>query len=256
MRENPADRLVPVPAVGRVYGDTRRARLGDVTPDNRLRLDALARFLQDLSSDDTVDAAFDNDMAWVVRRTLIEVAQTAVFREQLDLRTFCSGIGSRWAERRVSVRGELGAVIEAATLWVHVDLATGRPVPLDEQFHDLFGPTAGGRQVSARLTLDAAPAPGERPDATVMPWPVRFVDLDLLGHVNNAASWALVEELLATRPELAGAPLRAELEYRDPIEPGAAIEVVAVDGDGQLVMWARDAVTGVTHLAGRVSSAG
>lgn len=254
MRENPADRLVPVPASGRVYGDARRARLGDVTPDNRLRLDALARFLQDLSSDDTVDAAFENDMAWVVRRTVVEVTRTAVFREMLSLRTFCSGTGSRWAERRISVQGEFGAAIEAATLWVHVDLTSGRPVPLDRQFHELFGATAAGREVSSRLSLP--PAPDGRSGADVRPWPLRFVDLDLLGHVNNAASWALVEELLAARPALASAPFRAELEYRDPIEAGASIELVAIDEGPTVSMWARDHRSGHTHLAGRVSPVG
>jgi len=243
-----------VPTEGRVYGDTRRARLGDVTPGNRLRLDALARFLQDLSSDDTVDAAFENDMAWVVRRTVVEVTRPAVFRELLFLRTFCSGTGSRWAERRISVQGEFGAAIEAATLWVHVDLTSGRPVPLDRQFHELFGPTASGREVSSRLSL--SPVPDEVSGAEVRPWPLRFVDLDLLGHVNNAASWALVEEALASRPSLASAPIRAELEYRDPIEAGASIELVSVDEGPVLSMWARDPRFGHTHLAGRVSPVG
>ncbi len=249
MREHGADRLVDVPTTGRVYRAERLVRFGDVSPAGRARFDALACFLQDVSSDDTADAGLDDDLAWVVRRTVFEVRQPAVFRELLELTTFCSGIGSRWAERRIAVRGERGAVIDAATLWVHVELSSGRPIPLDGQFLDLYGPTAAGREVTARLRHRA-----HVPDvAGRRPWGLRFCDFDPLGHVNNAASWATVEEVLAGRPELRP-PYRAELEYRAPIERGAEISLatVALD-DGGLAMWALDERTGEVHLTGLVS---
>ena len=63
--------FVPLPAAGRRYTRTRPVRLGDSSPGGRLRFDGLARYLQDVSNDDTRDAAFENDMAWVVRRTAI-----------------------------------------------------------------------------------------------------------------------------------------------------------------------------------------
>ena len=47
-------------------------RLGDVDPSGRLRLDAIARYLQDVASDDAADAGLDT--GWVARRTLIECA--------------------------------------------------------------------------------------------------------------------------------------------------------------------------------------
>ena len=47
------------------------------------------------------------------------------------------------------------------------------------------------------------------PDATVRPWLIRVADLDVLGHMNNAAHWAAVEEAL-DRPTGA---MRAELEH-------------------------------------------
>ena len=72
---------------------TRPVRLGDSSPGGRLRFDGLARYLQDVSNDDTRDAAFENDMAWVVRRTAIEVRSGARFGEELTLTTFASGGG-------------------------------------------------------------------------------------------------------------------------------------------------------------------
>ena len=80
-----------------------------------------------------------------------------VVGEQLVLRTFCSGTGGRWAERRVQVRGDQGGAVEAVSLWVHVDLATGRPTPLTPRFFDLYRDAAGGRTVRARLVHPEPP---------------------------------------------------------------------------------------------------
>jgi acyl-ACP thioesterase len=231
-------------------------RFGDVHPDGRVRLDAVARYLQDVSNDDTSEAGLADDDYWVVRRTVIEVRHPARFREQLAMATFCSGLGGRWAERRIELRGERAAVIDAAVLWVRIDEHTGRPVPLGEQFLALYAPTAAGRQVTARLQHPSEPPPTDR-GLVRRPWSVRTADLDLLGHVNNAATWQIVEQALAP-PETweAGpsadrgpvAPFRAELEYRAAIEPHNEVTLVYRTGSGGAVeLWAVDA-------AGRVGT--
>lgn len=230
------DAMVPLPPAGRTFSRRRRVRLGDVSPGGRLRLDALARFAQDVSNDDTVDAGMEDDMAWVVRRTVVEVRAEARLREEIELTTFCGGVGSRWAERRVRVTGEHGAHIEVATLWVHLDMATGRPLKLPPSFHEIYGEAAGGRSVSARLRHGDPPPVG----AVVAPWPLRFTDFDVLNHVNNAVSWAVVEEERVARKHLR-APLRAEVEYRDAVERGHQVGRIAVDGeDGSLSVWLVD----------------
>jgi len=233
MPEPGADRLVPRPVRGRTFEATRRARFGDLDPHGRLRFDALARYLQDVSSDDTSDAGLRNEVAWVVRRTAVALVRSPRFRELLTLTTFCSGTGGRWAERRISLVGEQGAAAEAVSLWVHLDARTNRAVPLPEDFHAHYDEAAGGRQVSARLQHPAEPAEGER-----QPWPLRATDLDLLGHVNNAATWAAVEEVLAERPRVRG-PLWAELEYRSAIEAGDRVEIAVEDEgpEGAVMIW-------------------
>jgi acyl-ACP thioesterase len=237
MPEMGADRLVPRPGSGRTFAATRRARFGDLDPRGRLRFDSLARFLQDVSSDDTTDAGLENDVAWVVRRTAVAVIRSPRFREELTLTTFCSGTGSRWAERRISVVGEAGAAVEAVSLWVHLDHRSGRPLPLPEDFHEHYDGAAGGRRVSARLQHPTEPpADGRR-----RPWPLRATDFDLLGHVNNAATWAVVEDVLVDRPQLRQ-PLWAELEYRAAIEIGDEVELVTLDDpDGSIAVWMIDA---------------
>jgi acyl-ACP thioesterase len=220
--------LVERPESGRTYSGTRSVRLGDVSPKGRLRLDALARYLQDVANDDASEALGDDAMAWVVRRTAVSIERFPVFREPLTLTTWASGIGGRWAERRTSVVGERGGRIEAASLWVHVDLATGRPKKLVPSFVDVYGEAAGGREISARLAHGTVP-----PDAARRAWTPRFADFDVVGHVNNAIYWAMVEEHMDV-----AAPTTIELEFRGGIDRGQHVEIAAAPDDRALWMLA------------------
>lgn len=240
--EQPAA-LVPVPARGRIYSASRPVRLGDADAGGRLRFDALARYLQDVSNDDTRDSGFDDPMSWVVRRTVVDVMRSAQVFDGLTLRTFCGGTGQRWAERRVSVTGEAGASVEAATLWVYVDLDTMTPKRLTADFMALFGESAGGRTVRARLLHPAPPSGAMR-----QPWPLRATDYDLLDHVNNAIYWVPVEQVLAHRPDLRGGPLRAEVEFPAPIDRADQIEVVVDERPDGFGVWLVSATTpGLVH---------
>jgi acyl-ACP thioesterase len=238
--------LVERPGAGRVFEGQRRVRLADVSPAGRLRLDAAARFLQDLSADDTADAALPDAEAWVVRKTVIHVGAFPRYLEPLRLATWCSGTGSHWAERRISIVGEQGGSVEAATTWVHFDTASGRPSRIPAGFDEIYGEASGGRRVKARLDHP------DRPDGTPegFAWPLRFTDFDVLGHVNNAACWQIVEEALSSRRELR-APLRAEVQHRTAIERGATVEVTVVDADGELCLWA--SIGGALAVTAKVS---
>ena len=162
MTELSSAALTPRPDVGRLFTGHRQVRLGDVRPDGSLRLDALTRYTQDVSNEDTGDAELPDDMAWVVRRTVVDVVRPAVFGEELEIVTFCSGLGNRWAERRLSIRGDHRARYEVATLWIYIDASSGRPRMLGDRFLELYGPSAQGRKVQARLTHGPCDADAER----------------------------------------------------------------------------------------------
>ncbi len=269
-RPNGADVLLPPPSAGRVFRGTRRVRLGDVDPAGRLRLDALARYLQDVSSDDSEDSGLPDAQAWVVRRTVVEHRRAAALGEQLQLTTFCTGYGSRWAERRVAVRGRSGAVLDAATVWVHVDPATGRPRSLPLGFHEVYGPAAAGREVLARQVHE--PVSADTPAVDRFEWLPRAADLDVLDHVNNAVAWAVLEQVRARLLVAAGvgrgAPgdpfasaFRAEVEFREAVErvvadAGAPLVVAhAADGPARVVtLWSGDG--GTAHVTARLQPLG
>ncbi len=162
---------------------------------------------------------------------MIDVERAAVLDEPLELRTFCSGTGRSWAERRTMIGGARGASIEAVSLWIRIDAESGRPTGLGERFTDRYAATAGERLVSPRLQL---PAPSERVERR--PWPIRVVDLDPLHHVNNAVPWAIVEESLPARSRRG----RAEIEYLRPIEAGTAVALAIVDDGEAVSSWLLD----------------
>lgn len=183
-----------------------------------MELDAVARFLQDVGNDDTDDAEFGGlGLAWVARRALIRVTTPAKPRETLTLSTWCSGTGRRLAERRTTIRGDEGASIDAATIWIHLDPENGRPTPWGNEFATTYLPAAAGRRVDSRLRLPKLP---ETEDER-RPWSFRSTDSDAFGHVNNTAYLAAAEEFL----DLDG-PLALEIEWRTPCLAGDALTAI------------------------------
>ncbi|MCP4223197.1 MAG: hypothetical protein GY773_07650 [Actinomycetia bacterium] len=201
-----------------------------MTSSGRLRLDALTRYTQDVSDDDTNDAGLGPEPSWVVRRTVVDVLAPAVLAETITITTHCSGLGRRWAERHLSVVGDAGAAYEASTLWICIDIEAGRPTMLTDEFLSIYGSSTRGRTVTARLTH-----PKPVPDANHWSWPLRTVDFDIYNHVNNAAYWAVVEESLAV--QVPTVPFRTSLEYRDGVVVDDEVTIASAEVDGARHLW-------------------
>jgi acyl-ACP thioesterase len=189
-----------------------RPGIADADGNGRCRLDAMARWLQDIAYADLIDAGFEGRGAWIVRRTRIRADAFPRFGEAISSRTFCSGIGRFSAERRTSIRGE-HATVETVSLWVCLDPERRRPMRFPPEFLSIYEESAGGRDANVRLRH---PDPPERADRST--WTFRASEMDPAGHINNSHYWTPVEEELAAGQE----PERidAEVEFRDPAMPG------------------------------------
>ena len=205
--------LVPEPASGRVFERELRPGIADADGNGRVRLDAIARWLQDVAYLDLVDSGFEGRGARIVRRLRIRVERFPRFGEALRVRTFCSGLGRFSAERRTSVVGDT-ARLEAVALWVCLDPEAGRPMRFPPDFLDAYAESAAGRPASTRLRHPDPPEDAARAGT----WAFRATDIDTAGHVNNSHYWEPLEQDLAAAPE----PERidVEVEHRDPAEAG------------------------------------
>jgi acyl-ACP thioesterase len=207
--------------VSRVFTTRRRISLSDTDASGRLRLDAIARYLQDVASEDWLDAGFDHDShVWVVRRTELNVLEPFRPEDAIELRTWCSGIAGSSAARRYSITGSRGGRVEAESIWIHLDHDLS-PLRHDARFLETYGDSAAGRRAPTRFTLKAPASTGGAP------WSFRSTDIDRLGHVNNAAYWVPLEDRWAARLD---GRSRATLEYRRPVDLGEPIELVE-EGD-------------------------
>jgi acyl-ACP thioesterase len=224
-----AAEFLPPPAAGRVFTAGYPVRRSDVTPGRRLRLDALARLLQDVAEDDVADSGLAEPYDWLVRRCALTIRGWPRMGQSLRLTTFCSATGPRWAERTTTVAAGGADLIQARMVWVALDPVTGESCQVGPDFHRLYGPAAQGRRVSVRLSH---PRPG--PAATSRDWPLRATDFDTDAHVSNTVHWQAAEEVLAGLDWL---PARAEMEYHHPILPGARLRLACQLSAGHADLW-------------------
>ncbi len=252
-----------LPGGARTFSLDLRPGLGDCVPTGRIRLDALARWLQDVAYADVEDAGLAADAFWVVRRNRVTITRWPRFAEWFRLTTFCAGLGRMWALRRTTIEDARGSAIESSALWVHLDPESRRPFPFTERELAAYGPPpeVTATRISAKLRHPAPP-----PDAAVSPWSFRAIDCDIAGHVNNAAYWQPIEERLlggGVRPAgLAGlavgaepAGLDAEIEFRAGAQPGEKLVLAQgemhwlLDPDRTLLASVRLARTDVENVA-------
>lgn len=213
MSDDAGERFVSSPTAGRCFSARSAISFTDCDTTGRARFDSLVRHIQELAGRDNDDAGVGG--TWVVRSTALQIGQSLVLNEPYVGATWCSGIGRRWTERRTSLAGDWGGEVEAAVLWVHVDPHNGAPAPLPPSFESIYGEAAEGRRVSARLRHSLPP-----PDGEGFRWQIRRSDLDVLGHVNNAAVWEILEEFW---PEGRSRRVVAEVEHREALNHGEPV---------------------------------
>lgn len=219
--------FVPQPPSGRTFGVSYRIRLSDADAAGRLRLDAVARYLQDAAIDDVTETDWgEPEHLWVLRAVRIDVFEPFLEDSVVDIVTWGSSFSSLAAGRRWSLAGDAGGSIEVDSTWIHLG-SDARPARIGEGF-DGYAEAAQGRIASTKLTLVPPAADGKR-----AAWPLRATDVDRMGHVNNAAYWAAIEHrLLGREPDLRRAH-RARLDYRHPIDLGERVELAEDIGNGR-----------------------
>ena len=227
----PSREILPRPDGVRAFKGPALAGIADCAPSGRVRLDALARWLQDIAYADVLDAGLQSVAVWVVRRTRIRVSRWPRFGEHVELTTFCTGLGRMWAERRTDVTRPGAGVpdVEAVSLWVHLHPERRLPFPLTEAEVTAYSGAEAHRRVTARLRHPLPPAAG----GSGSEWTFRATESDIADHINNAAYWQPLEEELLQHDAEPG-PVDIELEYRAPAQPG--VKRWLADGEARWIV--------------------
>jgi acyl-ACP thioesterase len=223
------DPSLPIPTSGRTFSAERRVRLADMDEHGRLRLDAVARFLQDVAIDDVEETGWGTpDHLWFVRRIRVEVRSPFLDDRDVALVTWCSGLAAIAAGRRWSLTGDRGGSIEVDSVWIHLG-PDQRPARIES--FGIYAEATGGRPVSTRLELPMPPD-----DAPRSPWVLRTTDVDVHGHVNNAVHWQAVEDVLRGSPADPAGPLVADLDYHHPIDLTDRVDLASYGSGGEVAV--------------------
>jgi acyl-ACP thioesterase len=239
------DALVGQPPSGRTFRVSYTIRLSDTDATGRLRLDAIARYLQDAAIDDVGETGWGApEHLWVLRSVRIDLIEPFLADAVVDVVTWGSSFSALAAGRRWSLAGDAGGAVEVDSTWIHLG-PDARPARIGVGFEN-YAEAAQGRVASTKLAL--APAPADAPRCA---WPLRATDVDRMGHVNNAAYWAAVEQRVAELEYDVRRPLRAQLDYRHPIDLGETVELGEQVGNDRYVasFLVGDVVKAVAHLA-------
>jgi acyl-ACP thioesterase len=201
-------------------------RVADIDRAGRLRFDAATRHIQDIGQDHLRELGFEETHPlWIVRRTMVDLIRPIMFQDILRLRRWCSGTSNRWCEMRVRIDGRRGrGLIESEAFWININRDTQGPARIADDF------LAGLRRTTDidRLRWKPLLTAGSRDDALeIHEYPVRFTDIDLFDHMNNAVYWSVVEDYLSGHPELLEAPLRVTIEHNAPVALGDKLEIIS-----------------------------
>lgn len=155
--------MTPVPdGHPEVFERSWPLRVADVDRGGRLRLDAVARHIQDVGQDAVHEEGFDESHpAWIVRRTMIDMIRPIHFQDTLRLRRWCSGTSTRWCEIRVRIEGLKGGLIETEAFWININRDTLTPSRISDEFLQRLQATTTINRLRWRPYL----RPGAREDA-------------------------------------------------------------------------------------------
>ena len=214
-------RLSAMPGSGYVYRTSWPVATGDLDGNLHLRLDGVARYIQEVGAQNLVDAGEAEDHPhWLVQRTVIDVIEPIEFPNEVSFSRWCSALSSRWCTMRVDLVGSDGGRIETEGFWIAINSKTLTPQRVSDTLIERFASTTDVHRLKWSRWL-------ENPDAAdeTIPFALRRTDIDIFEHVTNTAYWHAIHEVMALLPDVCTAPYRAVLEYRRPIKYGEEVTI-------------------------------
>ncbi len=215
----------------RLFGYRHTVRYDECNCDGTLTPTAFLRYMQELASRDADDVQLGGNGYWVVKRTVISFHTVLPVHTELELKTY--GIGftritaQRGYEAYIAGKPDSEPVLSARTLWVYVD-KRGRPARIPEGVAEIWLPDG----LQPQLAEQPLPAPPSVPPVQTTSI-VRFSDIDLMKHLNNAASveklenaaWQAYATNGITPENTRFIPINYDIEYVESPQFGDQLEI-------------------------------
>ena len=162
---------MPVPDEGYVYQTGWRLATSDIDEHRRLRLDGVARYIQEVGAEHLADAELaEVHPHWIVLRTVIDVIEPIEIPSDITFRRWCAGLSSRWCNMRVQLEGAEGGRIETEGFWICMNKDTLTPSRLTDYCVERFGSTTEDHRLKWRPWVTEQIESG--PNTSVTPFPL------------------------------------------------------------------------------------
>jgi len=164
-----------------------RIRSFDVDVDNKITLNSISEYLQEVAGDHANTMGFGyrqvvlQQMAWILGGIKIEILRYPIWEENIKIKTWIVN-NKRFTSRRdfqwFDMDGNI--LINASTNWILLNTRHRRPVAIDSMnFEVSLHPE------HLAIPLDVAHIRAKFEDAQHIEYQVRYSDLDMVGHMNN-----------------------------------------------------------------------
>lgn len=169
----------------------------EVDSHGKAPVTSILRFLQETAYNHAFKLGWgyeqlqENKTFWVLSRILIKMKRYPAWRERIKVHTWGTGVEGLFAYRDFQVLdGQENVIGGASSAWLVLDMERRRPQRLNDtelarmSEHFPSERALGERPGKIRIPSDAQPGRS---------FPVRYSDLDLYNHVNNAkyVQWVL-----------------------------------------------------------------
>ena len=207
------------------YEKAYHIRSYEVAPSGQAAIFTLLNYLQDAASEHaeklgfSVSALQEKGVTWVLSRYRVRILHYPRLNDRVRLCTWLSGRGKWTTTRDLELFDQSGRkLLEATTTWALLDLERGRPAKVEEFTSEL--------PILPHKVFDRDPVLPGKIESTDQEesFLVRYGDLDLNRHVNNAIyiAWAL--ETVPGEQLQFMLPVELEIAYRAPANYGDRIE--------------------------------
>lgn len=228
-----------------MYEIKGRVRLSETGSEGIITLPSIINYFQDTSTFQSEDLKVGTEYlkkqgaAWVLSAWQVIVERYPKVGEEISVGTWASGFKNFFGDRNFIMKDVKGNVVAYAnSIWVHLDIETGRPVKPDAEEMEKYGmePPYPMEYASRKVPMPKDMTPKE-------PIRIRKYHIDTNHHVNNCRYVQMAAELLEEEGKQAEfSAMRAEYKksavYGDVIYPfikqeGTVSTVALCDEEGK-----------------------